>query len=389
MEEEKKEIKKKTTKVRAKKEGEIKEAENTEYDSVNQSGLSESSQKKRQKFLVTGACGFSGSHMVDLLVEEGYEVIATDREDAPRRWLNPEVKFIPSDLLDKRTLDKVVDSVDCIFHPAAIFNYSAPLEDLIRVNVIGTKNLLDVAVANGVKKIVVWSTAGVYDVSKLKDEPIDENGPIGPSNNYEYSKLKQEELAMEYHISGKINVVIIRPAPIYGPRNLYGFANIVFGVAKFPVVIVPIIENRAVSVHVKDVCGAALFLSQKDEANGEVFNIVDDSDYSYSDVNILVAQFLGKTYFKIPIKANAKRLSYVSLIAAKFSRIANKYFPLLFDLPLLGILKYVEEDTARYIAFSYRFSNKKLKSFGYKLKYPDLKDGLPETIQWYKDYGYL
>jgi nucleoside-diphosphate-sugar epimerase len=381
-----KERKRKTPKTKANQKGKIKKIENTKDGEVS---VSESGQKKGQKFLVTGACGFSGSHMVDLLVEEGYEVIATDREDAPRRWLNPEVKFIPSDLLDKRTLDKVVDSVDCIFHPAAIFNYSAPLEDLIRVNVIGTKNLLDVAVANGVKKIVVWSTAGVYDVSKLKDEPIDENGPIGPSNNYEYSKLKQEELAMEYHISGKINVVIIRPAPIYGPRNLYGFANIVFGVAKFPVVIVPIIENRAVSVHVKDVCGAALFLSQKDEANGEVFNIVDDSDYSYSDVNILVAQFLGKPYFKIPIKANAKRLSYVSLIAAKFSRIANKYFPLLFDLPLLGILKYVEEDTARYIAFSYRFSNKKLKSFGYKLKYPDLKDGLPETIQWYKDYGYL
>jgi dihydroflavonol-4-reductase len=389
MEEEKKEFKKKTTKVRAKKEGEIKEAENTEYDSGNQSGVSESSQKKRQKFLVTGACGFSGSHMVDLLVEEGYEVIATDKEDAPRRWLNPEVKFIPSDLLDKRTLDKVVDSVDCIFHPAAIFNYSAPLEDLIRVNVIGTKNLFDVAVANGVKKIVVWSTAGVYDVSKLKDEPIDENGPIGPSNNYEYSKLKQEELAMEYHISGKINVVIIRPAPIYGPRNLYGFANIIFGVAKLPGLIVPIIENRAVSVHVKDVCGAALFLSQKDEANGEVFNIVDDSDYSYSDVNILVAKFLGKPYIKIPIKVSAKPISYALFGAAKFSRLANKYFPLLFDLPLLGGLKYIEEDTARYIAFSYRFSNKKLKSFGYKLKYPDLKDGLPETIQWYKDYGYL
>lgn len=389
MEEEKKESKKKATKVRAKKEEEIKEAENTEYDSGNQSGVSESSQRKRQKFLVTGACGFSGSHMVDLLVEEGYEVIATDREDAPRRWLNPEVKFIPSDLLDKRTLDKVVDSVDCIFHPAAIFNYSVPLEDLIRVNVIGTKNLLDVAVANGVKKIVVWSTAGVYDVSKLKDEPIDENGPIGPSNNYEYSKLKQEELAMEYHISGKINVVIIRPAPIYGPRNLYGFANIIFGVAKLPVVIVPTIENKAVSVHVKDVCGAALFLSQKDEANGEVFNIVDDSDYSYSDVNILVAQFLGKPHFKIPIKVSTKPISYALFGAAKFSRLVNKYFPLLFDLPLIGSLKYIEEDTARYTAFSYRFSNKKLKSFGYKLKYPDLKDGLPETIQWYKDYGYL
>jgi nucleoside-diphosphate-sugar epimerase len=389
MEEEKKGKRRKSAKVNVEQKEEIRQIENSSYQKEQSLSVQERGQKDKQKFLVTGACGFSGSHMVDLLVEEGYDVIATDREDAPRRWLNPEVKFIPSDLLDKRTLDKVVDSVDCIFHPAAIFSYSAPLEDLIRVNVIGTKNLLDVAVANGVKKMVMWSTAGVYDVSKLGDEPIDENGPIGPSNNYEYSKLKQEELAMEYHISGKINLTIIRPAPIYGPRNLYGFANIVFGVAKFPVVIVPIIENRAVSVHVKDVCGAALFLSQKDEANGEVFNIVDDSDYSYSDVNILVAQFLGKPYFKIPIKANAKHLSYVSLIAAKFSRLVNKYFPLLFDLPLLGVLKYVEEDTARYVAFSYRFSNKKLKSFGYRLKYPDLKDGLPETIQWYRDYGYL
>jgi nucleoside-diphosphate-sugar epimerase len=391
MEEEKKGKRRKSAKVNVEQKEEIRQIENTvsSYQKEQSLSVQERGQKNKQKFLVTGACGFSGSHMVDLLVEEGYDVIATDREDAPRRWLNPEVKFIPSDLLDKRTLDKVVDSVDCIFHPAAIFSYSAPLEDLIRVNVIGTKNLLDVAVANGVKKMVMWSTAGVYDVSKLGDEPIDENGPIGPSNNYEYSKLKQEELAMEYHISGKINLTIIRPAPIYGPRNLYGFANIVFGVSKLPVVIVPIIDNRAVSVHVKDVCGAALFLSQKDEANGEIFNIVDDSDYSYSDVNILVAQFLGKPYFKIPIKVNTKRISYLMLGAAKFSRLANKYFPILFDLPLVAGLKYIEEDTARYVAFSYRFSNKKLKSFGYILKYPDLKDGLPETIQWYRDYGHL
>jgi nucleoside-diphosphate-sugar epimerase len=389
MEEKKKGKRRKSAKVNVEQKEEIRQIENSSYQKEQSLSVQERGQKNKQKFLVTGACGFSGSHMVDLLVEEGYDVIATDREDAPRRWLNPEVKFIPSDLLDKRTLDKVVDSVDCIFHPAAIFSYSAPLEDLIRVNVIGTKNLLDVAVANGVKKIVMWSTAGVYDVSKLGDEPIDENGPIGPSNNYEYSKLKQEELAMEYHISGKINLTIIRPAPIYGPRNLYGFANIVFGVSKLPVAIVPIIDNRAVSVHVKDVCGAALFLSQKDEANGEIFNIVDDSDYSYSDVNILVAQFLGKPYFKVPIKVNTKPISYVLLGAAKFSRLANKYFPILFDLPLVAGLKYIEEDTARYVAFSYRFSNKKLKSFGYSLKYPDLRDGLPETIQWYRDYGYL
>lgn len=345
--------------------------------------------RKKPKCLVTGACGFSGSHMVDLLIEKGYEVVATDRENAPRRWLNPYANFIPSDLLDKSSLEKVVKNCDIIFHPAAVFNYSAPLEDLVKVNVIGTKNLLDVAVANGVKRVIIWSTAGVYDVSKLKDGAIDEEGPIGPSNNYEYSKLKQEELAMEYHITGKIEITILRPAPIYGPRNLYGFANIVLAVSQLPAVIVPIIDNKSVSVHVKDVCNSALFLSQKEEAKGEIFNVVDDSDYSYTDVNILIAKMLGKPVVKIPVRANAKRISKLLVLVTKISSFSQKNFPLIFELPLISILKYLEEDTARYTAYSYRFSNKKLKSFGYKLIYPDLKDGLPETIQWYREYGYI
>jgi nucleoside-diphosphate-sugar epimerase len=352
-------------------------------------GTKASEPSKKLKCLVTGACGFSGSHMVDLLIEKGYEVVATDRENTPRRWLNPYANFIPSDLLDKSSLEKVVKNCDIIFHPAAIFSYSAPLEDLIKVNVVGTKNLLDVAVANGVKRIVIWSTAGVYDVSKLKDGAIDENGPIGPSNNYEYSKLKQEELAMEYHIAGKIEVVILRPAPIYGPRNLYGFANIVFSLAQLPAAIVPIIDNKSVSVHVKDVCGSALFLSQKEEAKGEIFNVVDDSDYTYTDINILIAKMLGKPAVKIPVRANPKRISKLLTLVAKISSFSQKNFPLIFELPLISILKYLEEDTARYTAYSYRFSNKKLKSFGYKLIYPDLKDGLPETIQWYREYGYI
>lgn len=346
---------------------------------------------KRFKCLVTGACGFSGSHMVDLLLARGYDVIATDVESAPRRWLNPEVKFIPSDLTDIRSIEKILDSVEVIFHPAAVFNYSAPLELLLKVNVQGTKNLLDAAVKKGVRKVILWSTAGVYDVSKSEGIPISEEGPIGPSNNYEYSKLKQEELALEYHNSGKIDISIIRPAPIYGPRNLYGFANIIFGIAKIrlPYLVVPKVKNKAVSVHVEDVSEAALFLANKDGTGGQVYTIVDDSDYTFSDVTVLVGRLVGKKVYVLPYEANTKRLSSIMVHVAQVSSLVKKYLPIILNTPLLEPLKYVEEDTANYVAHSFRFSNAKLKSTGYKLRYPDLKDGLPMTISWYREYGYL
>lgn len=347
--------------------------------------------EKKVKCLVTGACGFSGSHMVDILLQKGYDVIATDREDAPRRWLNPEAKFIPSDLTDKKSLEKVMDSVEVIFHPAAVFSYSAPLDLLMKVNVQGTKNLLDVAVEKGVRKAVIWSTAGVYDVSKSEGIPISEDGPIGPSNNYEYSKLKQEELAMEYFNAGKIDISIIRPAPIYGPRNFYGFANIVFGVAKLkaPFIPLPRVNNKSVCVHVEDVCESALFIANSEATSGQAYTVVDDSDYTFSELISLVAKLVGKKVINLPFSVNAKYISFVSLQLARAVALIKKYFPVILSNPYLEPLKYLEEDTARYLEHSFRFSNAKLKSIGYKLKYPDLKDGLPMTIQWYKDYGYL
>lgn len=347
--------------------------------------------KRKFKCLVTGACGFSGSHMVDILLENGYDVVATDIANAPRSWLNPEAKFIPSDLTDKKTIENVMDSVEVIFHTAAVFSYSAPLELLMKVNVQGTKNLFDVAARRGVKKIVMWSTAGVYDVSKAEGQPISEDGPIGPSNNYEYSKLKQEEVAMDYSAAGKLDVCIIRPAPIYGPRNLYGFANIIFGVAKLnlPVLVLPKVNNKAVSVHVEDVSRAALFLAEREDTGGQIYTIVDDSDYTFSEIIKLIAESLGKTCIELPLTADAKKISSLATILARFADLAKRHFPLMFNLPFLETLKYLEEDTARYIAHSFRFSNAKLKSTGYRLKYPDIKDGLSMTLKWYREYGYI
>ena len=339
---------------------------------------------KEKLCLVTGACGFCGSWMVDVLYQKGYKVRATDIESTSRKFLNPNVEFIPSDLTDRGTLKDILKGVNIIFHPAAIFSYSAPLDDLRRVNVEGTRNLLEEAIRAKVEKIIVWSTAGVYDVSKPYKEPLTEDGPLGASNNYELSKLEQEQIAMEYQRKGDIKVTIVRPAPIYGPRNFYGASNIIFGISKIPVIPVPYtLKNRAVSVHVADVVNGALYLAENPNSDGEIYNLVDDSSYTYGELVAYVAASLGKPIIPVFIPINKKIFAGGALILAKLTRsLAKRGVE-------LGPLKYLEEDTANYVKYSFAFSNKKLKKTGYKFLYPDPKIGFVETIKWYKDNGYL
>ncbi|PIU69015.1 MAG: hypothetical protein COS84_00230, partial [Armatimonadetes bacterium CG07_land_8_20_14_0_80_40_9] len=122
--------------------------------------------------LVTGACGFNGSYMVELLLEKGYKVRATDLEGTERGIYEDLVKregveFVPSDLTKKETLKEVVKDVEYVFHPAAVFDYAAKWELMERVNVFGTRNLCEVLMEEGkVKKFVVWSSAAVYGIPK-------------------------------------------------------------------------------------------------------------------------------------------------------------------------------------------------------------------------------
>jgi nucleoside-diphosphate-sugar epimerase len=226
--------------------------------------------------------------MVELLREKGYKVRATDLLSSNRAYwkeITQEVEFIPADLTKKETLKDVVKDVEYVFHPAAIFDYSASWELLERVNVFGTRNLLEAIVESNapIKRFVNWSTAGVYGLPKPEILPVKEDAPTLPVDLYSKSKLKQEEVVMEFHRKYNIPVTIIRPSPIYGPRNIYGIAQVLLNIAKLPTLMVPKNFNTGMPfVHVKDVCNAALFLAQKEEANGEIYNVVDDSNINFS-----------------------------------------------------------------------------------------------------------
>ncbi|MEW6201130.1 MAG: NAD(P)-dependent oxidoreductase [bacterium] len=247
--------------------------------------------------LVTGASGFNGYHMVNLLRESGCEVRATDvvnRE--PEHWKKTGVEFIEADLTNKETLKPLLKGMEWVFHPASVFDYLAPWDLLERVNIHGMRNLCEVCVESGIERLILWSTAGVYGPLDQKLLPAKEDHPKNPANNYEKSKWEQEKIVMEFYERHKLPVTIIRPAPVYGPRNIYGMAQLITAIAKgWLGVYVVNYRNRLPFVHVTDVVRTALFLASRGESVGEAYNVADDSHYYGYEIMPYIAKLTDAT----------------------------------------------------------------------------------------------
>jgi len=326
-----------------------------------------------KRVLVTGACGFVGSHMVELLVSRGYSVVATDKKLGHGILNVSDVEFGVSDITDSETLKPLLDGIDFVFHIAGLFDYWAPYEQLHRVNVGGTRNLCEVALDYNIENVVVWSSGSVYGIPS--EIPAKETTPLRPVNNYEKSKVEEEQAALEFHEKNGLPVVILRPASIYGPRSRYGTAILLFMLARGQLPAIPGDgKSRPATVHVEDVVGAAEYLAAKETAVGESFNVADDSRYTVEELLFAAAQMLGVRIHNLHIP-----ISVFDLLAQLSEWQAR----------LRGTRPRVEKESIRYLTYDSLIDNSKIKAAGYKLLYPDPMTGLRETIEWYKREGWL
>jgi dihydroflavonol-4-reductase len=180
---------------------------------------------KKHKILVTGAAGFVGSYVTRELVNAGYTVRAMIRRTSNTSLfyrLNPildDIEIFEADLLDHARIERSVEAVDGVIHVGALFRQAAVNDDLFfKVNVEGTKKLIDVACASNIKRFIHCSTCGV--VSSILNPPGDETNPYSPADVYQESKMEAEKLVLRYFAEGKISGIVIRPAMIYGPGDL-------------------------------------------------------------------------------------------------------------------------------------------------------------------------
>ncbi len=322
---------------------------------------------------VTGACGFVGSHMVDLLTSKGFHVIAIDINPC-NNFLNKEnITFIKADITNKATLNNAFKDCSYVFHIAALFDYSAKWENLYKVNVIGTLNICDTALNCDVERLIVWSSGSIYGIPK--ETPVREDAPIAPLNSYERSKAEQEKIAMQFYKDHGLPITVIRPAAIYGPRSKYGIALVLFMLAKGKIPAIPGPgKYRPALVHVEDVVSAAYFLVKRPTAVGEVYNISDDGKYTIEELLFTAANRLGVKLHKFHIPITV--LNMYAWFSGVWSKIRKQK-------------RTITKELIRYLTYDSIMDNTKLKNEGYALKYPDTIEGINQTINWYKKVGWI
>ena len=309
------------------------------------------------KILVTGADGFIGSHLAELLVSKGYDVRAFVCYNSFNTWGwlddSPHVKnmeIIAGDVRDPNGVRVAAAGCDIIMHLAALiaipFSYVAP-DAYIDTNIKGTVNILQAARERNTR-VLITSTSEVYGTAKYV--PIDEDHPYQGQSPYSASKIGADRLAESFYRSFDLPVTIVRPFNTYGPRQSAR--------AVIPTIITQLL-NRETQIKlgnlhptrdlnfVKDVAAAFLAIMQNDICIGEEINIATNNEISIENLaKELIAQ----------INPDAEIICENQRLRPEKSEVER----------LMG-------------------SNEKIKRLtGWEPKY-SLSQGLAETIKWFRD----
>ena len=252
--------------------------------------------------LVTGADGFIGSHLTEMLLKEGHQVKALSYYNSFNYWgwlehlSYPNLEVLSGDVRDPHFCKHITQGVDVIYHLAALiaipYSYVAP-DSYIDTNVKGTLNICQAAKENGVKRVLVTSTSEVYGTAQYV--PIDEYHPKQPQSPYSASKIGADAIAMSFYNAFELPITIVRPFNTYGPRQSAR--------AIIPTIITQI-ANGANEIkigdltptrdfnYVKDTCRGFIALSQCDTAIGEEVNICSNYEISMRDTLALIAKLM-------------------------------------------------------------------------------------------------
>lgn len=181
------------------------------------------------KVLVTGADGFIGSHLVELLLEKGYDVRAFVQYNSFNTWgwldhfpkeKLDSVEVFPGDVRDPNAVRKSMEGMDAVMHLAALiaipFSYYAP-DAYVDTNIKGTLNILQASRDEGLERVLTTSTSEVYGTAQYV--PIDEKHPYQGQSPYSATKIGADRLAESFYRSFDLPVTIVRPFNTFGPRQ--------------------------------------------------------------------------------------------------------------------------------------------------------------------------
>ena len=256
-----------------------------------------------KKFLVTGADGFIGSHLVEILHSHGFDVKALSQYNSFNNWgwlegincLN-EIEVVSGDIRDPFFCKEIMQEVDCVFHLAALiaipYSYAAP-QSYVETNITGTLNVCQAAKEIGDVRVIHTSTSEVYGTAQYV--PIDEKHPLQPQSPYSASKIGADAMAMSFFNAFELPLTIARPFNTYGPRQSAR--------AVIPTIISQI-ANGAKEIklgdvsptrdfnYVTDTCLGFIELAKCPDAIGKTVNIGSNYEISVGDTLNLIKDIM-------------------------------------------------------------------------------------------------
>ncbi len=327
------------------------------------------------KALVTGATGFVGSWVADLLREKGFEVRCTVRKTSSLRWVeNKGYELVQASLYDKESLKKAVEDVDYIFHIAGL-TFARNFEAFMKGNRDAVKNLLEATeeVNPNVKRFLLMSSLAAVGPSKSLGEPVSEETPMNPITSYGKSKKAGEDVAKEY--SEKFPITIVRAPAVYGPRDSAIFP--IFKAAKMGIGTLIGKSPKYISlVHSSDLARGIVDATLSEKAANETYFISSESFHTWDQLIKSMAEFFGKKkVIKIKIPHS------IVLGAGAVTQFVGKFLP---KPPIFNYEKGVD-----FIQDYWTCSIEKAKR---ELDYSEemkIDEGVENTIQWYKENNWL
>lgn len=314
----------------------------------------------KKKILVTGADGFIGSHLVEALINQGCKVRAFVFYNSFNSWgwldtlplaIQKELDVFAGDIRDPNGVANALKGCDVVFHLAALiaipFSYHSP-DSYVDTNIKGTLNVLQAARNASLEKILVTSTSEVYGTAQYA--PIDEKHPMQGQSPYSATKIGADRLAESFYRSFNMPIIIVRPFNTYGPRQSAR--------AVIPTIITQLLlgetELRLGNLlptrdfnYVKDTVRGFIALAQADDAIGKEVNIATGEEASVGEIAKILIEELNP---KAEIITQSERLRPEN----------SEVFRLIGDNTLIKSLS------------------------NWRPEY-NLREGLLDTIQWFKE----
>ena len=263
---------------------------------------------KSKKVLVTGADGFIGSHLVEILIKSGYRVKAFCFYNSTSNWgwldsvpedIKNEVEICLGDIRDTELVRREIKGCDEIYHLAALisipYSYISP-SSYIDTNIHGTLNVIQAAKEFNVDRVIHTSTSETYGTAQFV--PISESHPLVGQSPYAASKIGADQMALSFWRSFQTPISVIRPFNTYGPRQSTR--------AVIPTIITQIASGRSKIKlgstnptrdfnFVEDTCKAYLAISKSSESIGKVINVASNFEISIGETAKMIAEVMDKS----------------------------------------------------------------------------------------------